>query len=682
MKVCVGLVALISLVLSGCGGGGGGGSSDGGVSPSVSLSVTGIAATGIAISGANVSIKCQAGNGSATTTASGAYSVLISGGALPCMLELTNPTDAIKLHSLATGEGNSVVANLTPLTELVTSRLLAQDPTAYFAAWSATNISPKISTAGVTAAQADVVVALAGTVDATTASSFISTPMVAATPARPNSGDPHDNVLDALKAKITSTQLAQVSAALAASANIDSVKLAVVSIAASSNANFASTPVSIKGINDPKACWFSMLSAVDFDGDGNKDLAAHFWCNQFDKAVGFNGPTPDVFKLFLNKKDHFEDGNKAIFGQADISLGGASRKVIQADLNGDGKVDLAYAINREDGRPIGLDTSVAKAQSVVLTSNTGGNYSLTQVGVPDWFHNVDIFQTSASTTSIVFAGLTNMSTQPFSLGGGVWSPSSFSLPHLSGLTYRFMKSSPLLKADDLIVSGGLGDAANLDLFIYSNGAWVQGIGYRPTVTANAVTMKGWNGDILSVNRIDIGGASYVGAGFDESCRLNKAPNAPQIFLGRFSGRRLPDKYAGEVVVETDMPLYNELMAFQVNNGKLEKIPLGLSEPISQDPFPFFDCLDINGDGYDDIVLSHQRNGGMPDVFVNDKNGGIKKVSSSVFPASAFVGSSAPQARGMIADMDGDGLSDLIIFGHTSQGHEIHFYKGTKKLVAN
>ena len=65
MKLFVGLLSLISLVLVGCGGGGGGGggggSTEGGTNPPASLSVAGIAATGIAISGANVSIKCQVG---------------------------------------------------------------------------------------------------------------------------------------------------------------------------------------------------------------------------------------------------------------------------------------------------------------------------------------------------------------------------------------------------------------------------------------------------------------------------------------------------------------------------------------------------------------------------------------------------------------------------------------------
>ena len=123
MKIFSGLIASISIVLAGCDGGGGGGTN-----PPVSLSLTGVAATGLAIPSANVSVKCQTGTGSATTTASGSYSVAISGGVLPCMLEVINPADNTKIHSVATGSGTSAVANLTPITELVAARLLRQDP--------------------------------------------------------------------------------------------------------------------------------------------------------------------------------------------------------------------------------------------------------------------------------------------------------------------------------------------------------------------------------------------------------------------------------------------------------------------------------------------------------------------------------------------------------------------------
>jgi hypothetical protein len=437
---------------------------------------------------------------------------------------------------------------------------------------------------------------------------------------------------------------------------------------------YSSTPISITGISDSSSCFFSLLTPIDMDGDGKKDLAAHFWCNQFNVAAGFNGPTPDSFKVFLNKSSVYEFGNQQIFGQSFVSLGGASRKVAFADINADGKPELAYVINREDGRPIGTNTSVAAAQSMILTSTSKG-YTLAPVGSPDWFHAVDIFQSDAVTKSVVYQGFNNVGPQTLSLTGNSWTPATFTIPSLSGLTYRFLKSNQTLASDDLVITGGLTDAASLDIFIKSALLWTQGTGFHPVVTPNAVTMTAWNGDVSQFNRIDIGPTSYVAAGFDESCKLKISPNSQEVFIGRFSGRKLPQNYSGQPVSETALPLYSELMGFQNVNGQLQKIELNLDSPLSQDAFNFFECTDVNGDRYDDIVISHQRAGGLPDIYLNNKNGGFAKLTSSVFPKSPIVGN----GRGMLADMDGDGVNDLIVFALNGPPHSIHVFKGTSAL---
>ena len=61
---------ICGFVLTGCGGGGGGGSSSSSVS---SLSISGVAATGAAISLGTVDAKCATGTGTATTNADGSF---------------------------------------------------------------------------------------------------------------------------------------------------------------------------------------------------------------------------------------------------------------------------------------------------------------------------------------------------------------------------------------------------------------------------------------------------------------------------------------------------------------------------------------------------------------------------------------------------------------------------------
>lgn len=439
---------------------------------------------------------------------------------------------------------------------------------------------------------------------------------------------------------------------------------------------FSSNPVAEINVNEAEACFGSLLSVIDMDSDGQKDIAAHYWCNQFEVAEGFNGSTPDTYKVFLNKNGKYELGNLSLFGQSIISLGGASRKVVQSDFNGDGKLDLAYAINREDGRPIGDNVSVAAAKSMLVTSSNAG-YRLDAVGVEDWFHTLDVYQVDSLKKSIVLNGFNNIGPQGFELSNQAWIVSTAALPQLSGLTYKFIKTSPTLTFDDAVVTGGLNDASGLDIWLKNNGGWTAGVGYVPNFSKNSVPMITWNGDAILANRVDIDGRSYTGAGFDESCKLKMTPSSKEIYIGRFSGRRLPLSYNGEEVQETSLPLYYELMAFEIADGGLQKIQLDLSEPLGQESFNFFDCADVNGDGYDDIVISTQAIGGKPEVYLNSKSNKFNKVPASYFPSAFGV-----LSRSKLEDVDGDGIVDLVVFTTFRSPQQIRVFKGIKEGVQN
>jgi hypothetical protein len=239
-----------------------------------------------------------------------------------------------------------------------------------------------------------------------------------------------------------------------------------------------------------------------------------------------------------------------------------------------------------------------------------------------------------------------------------------------------MKSSPTKTSDDLVVTVGRTAVTSLDVYSKNNSSWQKGVGYAPTVTTNAVPTIGWNGDSFMANRVDIGTDSYSGAGFDDSCVINRSPASPAIFVGKFSGRKLPRGYSGQTVKENDMPLTFELMAFEVVGGDLQKVDLGIDVPLDTEYFNFFDCTDVNGDGYDDIVLSIQRNSGIPVVYLNNKANKFIKLPQSFFPS---ISPASGVARSVLADMDGDGINDLIVFTLSSKPQNIQVYKGLKKL---
>jgi hypothetical protein len=122
-----------TMLLAACGGGGGGGGSSSSATPS--LQISGTAATGAAIISGTVEAKCKVGTGTATTNASGNYTLEVASGEQPCILRVTDPITLMRLHSVVEAGANN--ANITPVTDLVVANTLVESPTTAFTNYSA-----------------------------------------------------------------------------------------------------------------------------------------------------------------------------------------------------------------------------------------------------------------------------------------------------------------------------------------------------------------------------------------------------------------------------------------------------------------------------------------------------------------------------------------------------------------
>lgn len=194
---------VMAALLSACGGGGGGSAP---VTPSLTL--TGTAATGAAIAGAPVQVKCASGTGSATSAADGRYTVEIAAGSLPCALTV-QPAGGSALHSVIEGSGpGTVTVNISPLTELVVARLAGGTPADLVASFDSA-AQAKVTRSRLDAAIVDVAAALQGTIDLAGVDPLKDALAV---------GNALDQKLDALNAALAAarTSLADVAAALAA----------------------------------------------------------------------------------------------------------------------------------------------------------------------------------------------------------------------------------------------------------------------------------------------------------------------------------------------------------------------------------------------------------------------------------------------------------------------------------
>jgi len=290
-KNVLGALFFGALLLSGCGGGGGGGSS-----PST-LSISGVAATGAAISLGAVEAKCATGTGTATTNADGTYTVNVSSGAQPCILRATDPVTKTELHSIV--EAGATTANITPVTNLVVSNALGDEPATAFtnfnAAAQAKVTSANINTA-VTRVQA-LTAAMGGGDADMTGIDFMKGSMQAAT--ADTTGDATDKKIDALMAALAAAdkKITDLTAQVKTLTSTTNAASALTSVVGSSQYSLSNCPYARSGdiwvldlIGTAPAGW-----NLDFNNMRLKNLASNTTYAISLKRDSNNGLIPCAF---------------------------------------------------------------------------------------------------------------------------------------------------------------------------------------------------------------------------------------------------------------------------------------------------------------------------------------------------------------------------------------------------
>lgn len=192
LKLKATLTALaVAALLAACGGGGNG----------ITLNLKGTAATGLAIDGGTVNVQCKSGTGSATSSSTGTYTVIVTNGEGPCLVTVTKGD--LTLRSIAEPDSSGqAVANITPITNAIVNAIAAAKGTTVDGLIGAQAPTPaEVSTA------ADKVVEVLNTAltnagwsgEPLTAAQLLSDPgFTAATTANPDSGSVLDQAMDTL----------------------------------------------------------------------------------------------------------------------------------------------------------------------------------------------------------------------------------------------------------------------------------------------------------------------------------------------------------------------------------------------------------------------------------------------------------------------------------------------------
>lgn len=430
---------------------------------------------------------------------------------------------------------------------------------------------------------------------------------------------------------------------------------------------------------------------VALSDDQHSDFVVHLWCDQSEVGLEVSAPTRDALIAYVSKGDGtYSLERETVFGDAQAKLGGASRKVVRGDLNGDGIDDFAFAMNWEDGRS-GTDPKTNATQPSVLLSGPGGQYRVHRMGRPNWGHSVGLVDNTAGGKDVLFAGFTD-SLQAFRFKDGAWLDVSADYPvnqaSAWGGSFKPISKSGTETASPYIVGAANKTDPNsseyrvlesgLQLFTRANAGWAISDSYFQKVDFN-VTWTSWQNTPGPVTVTTINGKRYLGGAFDDLCEVPKLSNSE---TGRVIAAKMNAQASrtGEAIVEggtykqTNFTPINTFVFFRIVSGKLIQIPTPIVDEEINRNFNFFDCKDINGDGLSDLVAyaftrlgfnEGAQDGGKPLVYLNDGAGKLRRFDITKLPMHGTMNKGGPELQATGGDFNGDGFWDLALFGSTA-----------------
>ena len=441
------------------------------------------------------------------------------------------------------------------------------------------------------------------------------------------------------------------------------------------------------------------FEVIDVDQDGLKDIIIHFWKGH--SGDEFNGTTPNILKVFKLRDDMtFIDFTQELLGSEIVDLGGASRNIEISDLNRDGKSDLVFSINQEDGRITSDDNSDGQLAAMISTS-TG--YEIVKFGTFSFYHSLGVgklanghdFVTGNGFTGGIKAELYSFSTsnQPILNDSG-----DLEIPPNG---FRFL-SNEMDYSTQLIRNANYPHMFGIMAYELIDNKWTKTDEILdPYPKIGEIQFKAWNQvSYDTADVIDIGGVPSIGQGgysYAESCALKVYPEEDEIVVLKLNSAEIPNFGDQEYYLQDELINYNILMGFDIKNSELVTKPLKIKKEAVYTNYNFIDCSDIDGDSYQDIVA--YTYGAIPSIYINDQNGGFYLLTDSrvpdiqdptIWPENSAVASF--DETSILRDFTGDGIPDLfflpsgvppIDFGNDfTDGIGLKFFVGIQYLTKN